>query len=87
MLDGLNPEGNNREAVIAITREQFDILALRLTKQVSFSDGKSHSVCLVLPGFTCFQFLHDSFSLSDEFIFQWKAEVKHGLRISNLMSL
>lgn len=68
MLDAPNDQKVYVTGSVALTRRWSDAAAVRLTRKVSISNGKSHTVWLVPDGFACIWFVNDSPSLSDKVI-------------------
>lgn len=65
-----------REVVIAVSGKRFDASAIRLVKQTSCLDGKTHSFWLVQARHACFWVLIDPRSFLDAVVSAKKCEVK-----------
>lgn len=61
---------------MATTCKWRSALAVRLTKQVSYSDKKSHTACLMIARFAPFSVLNDSRSISDDIIYAEKIKIE-----------
>lgn len=66
MVDLFNGCGAHRKVVIGVAREQFNTLAIKVTKEFSGSDGILQTICLVTATFACLWFVNDTRSLSRE---------------------
>lgn len=86
ILEALNAGEVYGEGVMAVTSEWFDVSEIRLTKQVSCSDGKFYSFWMIPTRFAYFKFENDPGSLSDEVVQEEEAETRKGLRLPNITS-